>query len=41
MHYFDFLVNGLGIASPPHFANDFLKKIDSHVISINWPNFIA
>ena len=27
MLFFDFLVNGLGIASPTYFTNDFLKKL--------------
>ena len=38
---FDFLDEGLGIASPPHFVYDFSTKMLLIVHSINSPNFIA
>ena len=38
---FDFLKEGLGIVSPPHFVYDFSRKIFLMLHSINWPSFIA
>ena len=38
---FDFLGNGLGIVSLPHFVCDFSRKKFLMLISINSPNFIA
>ena len=38
---FNFLGKGLRIVSPPHFLNDFSKKMLLMLYSINWPNFIA
>ena len=37
---FDFLGKGLGTVSPPHFENDFSRKIVLILYSTNWPNFI-
>ena len=38
---FDFLEKGLGIVSPPHFVNDFSRKMVLMLYSNNWPNFIV
>ena len=35
MFNFDFLEKGLGIVSPPHFDNDFSRKMALMVYSIN------
>ena len=32
---------GLGIVSPPHFVDDFSRKMLFMLYSINWPNFIV
>ena len=36
---FDFLEKGMRIASPSHFAYDFLRK--THIKFVNWSNFIV
>ena len=36
---FQFSGTGLGLVSPPHFANDFSWKMFLILYSINWPNF--
>ena len=33
---FDFLEKGPGLASPPHFVYDFLRKIFLMLYCINW-----
>ena len=38
---FDFLENGLGIVSPPHFVYGLSTKIFLMLYSINWPHFIV
>ena len=38
---FNFSKKGLELVSPPHFADDFSKKIFLMLHSINWPNFIV
>ena len=38
---FDFLDNGLGIASPAHFVYGFSTKMFLMLYCINCPNFIA
>ena len=38
---FDFLEKVQIIVSPPHWANDFSRKMFLMFYSINWPNFIA
>ena len=38
---FDFLWNGLGLASLPHFVNNISRKIFFKLYSINLPNFIV
>ena len=40
MFNFDFLGRHAGIVSPPHFKNDFSRKMVLMLYSINWPNFV-
>ena len=35
MFNFDFLENGLGLVSPPHFVNDFARKMFLILHSVN------
>ena len=39
--YFNFSHRTLGLISPPHFVNDFSRKIFLMLHSINWPNFMV
>ena len=39
MPNFHFSEKGLGLVSPPHFVNDFSRKLFLKLIFINWPNF--
>ena len=38
---FDHLEKGLVIVTPPHFLNDFSRKMFLMLYSINWPNLIV